>query len=726
MIEEQIVQGQIYLGKQGENQIRQVRFTDVPIWKRVYGEGVCELWHTRCGEEEPYQVPFEYDNGCAIWSVCTYDTALNGNGSCELRYIVNGEVVKAETYITKVLALEDVTSEEDSAELLSGWVEEVLEAKAKVEELCNDLPDSFNVDTSLDASSGNAIANKTVTNKFTSQGALIEAKANNTLSNVPNATFKAKAEASGISGGSGGGMDFKGEVETLPDSANEGDVYRVTQPIKSGKLSITVSGVQSVEENPDGIDGSLVIYMDIASPLYTFFCYARDLQYGDNEDGRTGDSYIEYNGRTYMIPWMYGTGHGDNSNGVIFSSYSSDFMNIFANGNSILCYSDTMAYLPESLKAYDGYPEDTMFIYRNGEWEVFVESDAILESKVASVENKLANKADAIHYHSASNISSGTLSVLRGGTGKGSWSSNRIIYPNGSTSFAQLAFPSEESVLAQKSSGSPFWKKLSELGGSGGGHKKIGFTSDCDYIATSADGYMAFVNAINNAKDNDIIIVMPGTYNSSNTLIISKNINFVGVGMPIINFNVRTDGGGDFSYENWEWVTAPYGYDTAWNGFKFKKDFVTGCEANPDNEYGNGTNSAFNCIFEGTSASIIGTFENCVFDVLYFGGGHYFGSSESRFYNCYMKFINFDRSSGNDFFTNCNFYPEPDMYMYLTTFNAYCMKGCKFYCLDNSFSISCSHSSQLHFNDTIFYANSVAYDDYYGDSGGYIIPLSTS
>ena len=723
MIEEQIVQGQIYLGKQGENQIRQVRFTDVPIWNRVYGEGVCELWHTRCDEEEPYQVPLEYDNGCGIWSVCTYDTALNGNGSCELRYIVNGEVVKAETYITKVLALEDVTSEEDSAELFSGWVEEVLEAKAKVEELCNDLPDSFNVDTTLNASSGNAIANKTVTNKFTSQGALIEAKANNTLSNVPNATFKAKAEASGIGGGSGGGMDFKGEVETLPESPNEGDIYRVTQPIKSGKLSITVSGVQLVEENPDGMDGSAAVYFDTDSPLYTFFGYTYDIQYG-SAYGVMGDAYIEYNGKTYTIPWLYGTGHGDNGNGVLFSSYTSDFIGLFVNGNNILCYSDYMEYLPESLKAYDGYPEGTMFVFKNGKWEIFVESDAILESKVVSVENKLANKADTTHYHTTSNITSGTLSVIRGGTGKGSWSSNRIIYPSGSTTLTQLAFPSEESVLAQKSSGSPFWKKLSELGGSGG-HKKIGFTGDCDYVATSSDGFTAFSNAINDAKDNDVIIVMPGTYTSSNALIISKNINFVGFGMPIINIAVHTDGGGEFSYENWAWITSPYGYNTTWNGFRFKKDFTVGCEANPDNEHGNGTNSAFNCIFEGTSASVIGTFENCVFDVSYFSGGHYYGSSESRFYNCKIRFSNFDRSSGYDCFVNCNFYPAPDMYMYFTT-QENCLKGCKFYCIGDSFSISCSHGGQLKFNDTIFYANSVAYDDWLGEAGGHIIPLTTS
>lgn len=668
MIEEQIVLGQICLGKQGEDLVRMVKFTEPIVWYNLYGEGTCELYHTRCGDTEPYQIDLEVADDCVIWKITTKDTAYSGKGQCELRYIVDGAVIKSQTYETKVVAITDVNTEEETTETVADMVGQILEAKAEIEELCENLPDDI------------------------------------------------------------GTMDYIGKFETLPSEATEGDVYRITQPIKSGKLSITVSGVQSVEENPDGMDGCAVIYIDSNSSLYKFFECARELQYGDNEDYRTGDSYIEYNGQTFTIPWINTTGHGDSGNGVLFSSYTSEFLNVFVNGNNILCYSDTMNYLPDSLKLLDGYPENTTFIYKDGNWEVFDESDAILESKIKSVENKLANKANTSHSHSTSSISSGTFSVSRGGTGKGSWLSNRLIYPSGTYTLTQMSFPSEESVLAQKSSGSPYWKKLSELGGASlageGGYKKIGFTADCDYVATSSDGFTAFSNAINDANNNDIIIVMPGTYTSSNALIISKNINFVGVGLPIINFAVHTDGGGEFSYEDWAWITSPYGYNTTWNGFRFKKDFTVGCEANPDNESGNGTNSAFNCIFEGTSASVIGTFENCVFDVSYFSGGHYYGSSESRFYNCKIRFSNFDRSSGYDCFVNCNFYPAPDMFMYFSTYEE-SLKGCKFYCVGNSFSISCSHGGQLKFNDTIFYANSVAYDDYFGESGGYIVNLTS-
>lgn len=80
--------------------------------------------------------------------------------------------------------------------------------------------------------------------------------------------------------------------------------------------------------------------------------------------------------------------------------------------------------------------------------------------------------AAATHKHSASDINSGTLSsnrlptipVNKGGTGKTSWTSDRLIYPSGATTLAQLAFPTVAgSVLRQGTSGAPYWSSISEL-----------------------------------------------------------------------------------------------------------------------------------------------------------------------------------------------------------------------------------------------------------------------
>jgi hypothetical protein len=50
------------------------------------------------------------------------------------------------------------------------------------------------------------------------------------------------------------------------------------------------------------------------------------------------------------------------------------------------------------------------------------------------------------------------LSVAKGGTGKSSWSANRLIYPSAATTLAQLAFPPQAGAfLKQDTSGSPYW-----------------------------------------------------------------------------------------------------------------------------------------------------------------------------------------------------------------------------------------------------------------------------
>ena len=59
----------------------------------------------------------------------------------------------------------------------------------------------------------------------------------------------------------------------------------------------------------------------------------------------------------------------------------------------------------------------------------------------------------------------GTLNVQKGGTGKSSWSENRILYASGVESLGQLAFPpANKSILRQNTSGAPYWSSMEELG----------------------------------------------------------------------------------------------------------------------------------------------------------------------------------------------------------------------------------------------------------------------
>lgn len=57
------------------------------------------------------------------------------------------------------------------------------------------------------------------------------------------------------------------------------------------------------------------------------------------------------------------------------------------------------------------------------------------------------------------------LPIAKGGTGKSSWSENRLIYPSAATTLAQLAFPSQAGAfLKQNTSGAPYWGYSSEAG----------------------------------------------------------------------------------------------------------------------------------------------------------------------------------------------------------------------------------------------------------------------
>lgn len=109
---------------------------------------------------------------------------------------------------------------------------------------------------------------------------------------------------------------------------------------------------------------------------------------------------------------------------------------------------------------------------------------------VDGLEEALAAKAAATHHHAAGDINSGifdsaripnldaskvasgtmaaarlpTIAVNKGGSGKTSWTANRLIYPSASTTLAQLAFPSVAgSVLRQGTSGAPYWTSLPDL-----------------------------------------------------------------------------------------------------------------------------------------------------------------------------------------------------------------------------------------------------------------------
>lgn len=66
---------------------------------------------------------------------------------------------------------------------------------------------------------------------------------------------------------------------------------------------------------------------------------------------------------------------------------------------------------------------------------------------------------DQIPNLNTNKITSGILPVLRGGTGKSSFTANRLLYG----AFAQLATPSQDSVLMQAGNAAPYWSTIAAL-----------------------------------------------------------------------------------------------------------------------------------------------------------------------------------------------------------------------------------------------------------------------
>ena len=94
----------IILGRQGEdNAVRVVWPGIVSDWSSLYGDGSFQLSVRRFGDENAYPVVVEVNGDDIRFTVTSAETAIAGNGKCELTYIANGTIAKSATWETVVL-----------------------------------------------------------------------------------------------------------------------------------------------------------------------------------------------------------------------------------------------------------------------------------------------------------------------------------------------------------------------------------------------------------------------------------------------------------------------------------------------------------------------------------------------------------------------------------------------------------------------------------------------
>ena len=170
-------------------------------------------------------------------------------------------------------------------------------------------------------------------------------------------------------------MDYKGEVETLPDAAQFGDVYMVTQEhsVSTGKLSITVDGVRSITADSSGT----VLDIDTDSGIYKFFKYAYKGLYGQTADGSTFSSYLQKYTTVYAIPWISTTNYGTEGDDILISDTPENVAPYLINGTVLTCWADDMSALPDDLKrylVYKIYAAGSYFMWDGSAWRVLAEA----------------------------------------------------------------------------------------------------------------------------------------------------------------------------------------------------------------------------------------------------------------------------------------------------------------------------------------------------------------
>lgn len=94
--------GTLYLGKQGENLVRELAFREPACWAGEFdGQGTVQLLvKPPCGKAYPV-IP-EREDGLFLWRVTAADTAQAGYGSCELLWTAEDRTAKSISFATFV------------------------------------------------------------------------------------------------------------------------------------------------------------------------------------------------------------------------------------------------------------------------------------------------------------------------------------------------------------------------------------------------------------------------------------------------------------------------------------------------------------------------------------------------------------------------------------------------------------------------------------------------
>lgn len=117
----------LHIGRQGENLAKRILF---PVQKVIeaYGNGTFQLVNRRFREKTPYPVEVTFEDGIVYWEVTNVDTAIAGDGECELQFYVNDVLAKPFRFRTSVETSISGEGTGDVPEPGQSWVDQAIEA----------------------------------------------------------------------------------------------------------------------------------------------------------------------------------------------------------------------------------------------------------------------------------------------------------------------------------------------------------------------------------------------------------------------------------------------------------------------------------------------------------------------------------------------------------------------------------------------------------------------
>ena len=145
------------IGYQGENLARCFEW-DLREWVAEFGEGTPTLLVQRSGDPAAYPVSITFEDNVLRWTPTSADTAQTGVGELQLRYTVSEIVVKER--VMSVVVKDSLDDGETPPAPWSGWVDEVIRAKADAESARDQAQDAQGLaeaaQTAAETAQGNA------------------------------------------------------------------------------------------------------------------------------------------------------------------------------------------------------------------------------------------------------------------------------------------------------------------------------------------------------------------------------------------------------------------------------------------------------------------------------------------------------------------------------------------------------------------------------------------